>query len=73
MVNSKDYSIISLLLFLVIFLHLHQELNNLDEKIEKVHEENHGVGWYVSHVHGLRFLDDHLGIIDDVHAGYEEG
>ena len=72
MVKFLKFSVISLLLFLIVFLQLHQDLNNLNEKIEKVHEEDHGVGWYVSHVLGLGSLDDHLGIIDDVHACDEE-
>ena len=52
-------------------LELEENLDNLDEKLKQVHEKNHGVLGDIALAIGLASLDDHLGVVDDVHAGDE--
>ena len=66
---SSSFSLF--LLLLVVFRELDQDLDDLDEKIEEVKEQDHGVLWNIF-VTSLSSLDDELCIINDVKASNEE-
>ena len=65
-------SVTSIFLFLLaIFVQLNQNLNDLDEKVEKVDEKHQGVLWYIS-VSSLSHFNDYLRVIDNVKAGNKQ-
>ena len=66
---SSSLSLVFLLL--VVFRELDQDLDDLDEKIEEVEEQDHGVLWNIF-VASLSSLDDELCIINDVEASNKE-
>ena len=66
-------SIISLFLLLLLFLEFEEKLNDFDEKVEEVHEQDHGMLGNVALAEDLAPLDDHLSVVHDVHAGDQEG
>ena len=66
-------SVLSLLfvLLLVFLRKLDQDLDDLYEELEKVHEEDHGVLWHILEA-SLSSLDDELCVEDNVEASNEQ-
>jgi len=69
----KSLSVLSLLLFIILGLELQKDLDDLNEKVEQVKEEDHGMLGYIALAVHFASLNDHLGVVDNVHASDEEG